>query len=249
MLRKFLLLYIISICFIKFSFAQEQYKIIKVSQDIDVIKLSDNAFVHISYTTLPQYGRIGSNGLIFINNVEAALFDTPMTDSLTKDLVDWITDSLKAKVVKFVPNHWHNDCIGGLAYLNSVGIESYANEMTVQTAKSQNLPAITHGFKDSTTLNHGDKKIFCEYPGAAHSLDNIVVWIPSEKILFAGCMAKEVKSTNLGNTFDGDLKAYPETIKKVLNKYHDAKIVIPGHGMFGGIELLQHTLDLCPKNN
>jgi len=248
-MKRFLLLFILYIFFLSFSLAQKQYKTIKVSQNIEVIKLSNNAFVHISYTALPQYGRIGSNGLILINNGEAALFDTPMTDSLTKDLVDWITDSLKAKVVIFVPNHWHNDCIGGLAYLNSLGIESFANEMTVQIAKQQNLPAITHGFTDSTTLNLGDKKIFCEYPGAAHSLDNIIVWIPSEKILFAGCMVKEIKSKNLGNTADGDLKAYPETIKKVLNKYRDAKIVIPGHGMFGGIELLQHTLDLCSRSN
>jgi metallo-beta-lactamase class B len=248
-MKKLFLLTMILFCFVKYSFAQEQYKTIIISKDIEVIKITENAFVHTSYTSTPQYGRIGSNGLIFINNGEAVLFDTPMTDSLTKDLVDWITDTLKVKLVKFVPNHWHVDCIGGLAYLNSLGIESYANEITVQIAKSQNLPAITHGFKDSLTLSLGDKKIFCEYPGAAHSLDNIVVWIPSENILFAGCMVKEIKSKNLGNTADGDLKAYPGTILKVLNKYHKARFVIPGHGMFGGIELLMHTLDLCSKNN
>ena len=246
-MKKLLLLIILEICLVKLSFAQNQYQKFQVSEDIEIIKINDNAYVHVSYAEVSGWGRVASNGLIYLNNGEAALFDTPMTDSLTKDLMDWITSKLKAKVTLFVPNHWHRDCIGGLAYLNSLGIESYANEITVEIAKSKNLPMPAHGFRDSQTLSLGDKKIFCEFLGAAHAIDNIVVWLPSEKILFAGCMAKEVGSKNLGNTADADLTAYPETIKKVLNKYRNAEIVIPGHGEFGGIEILKHTLELSSK--
>ncbi|KAF0139938.1 MAG: Zn-dependent hydrolase [Stygiobacter sp.] len=246
-MKKLLLLIILEICLVKLSFAQNQYQKFQVTKDIEVIKINDNAYVHVSYAEVSGWGRVASNGLIYLNNGEAALFDTPMTDSLTKDLMDWITSKLKAKVTLFVPNHWHRDCIGGLAYLNSLGIESYANEITVEIAKSKNLPMPAHGFRDSQTLSLGDKKIFCEFLGAAHAIDNIVVWLPSEKILFAGCMAKEVGSKNLGNTADADLTAYPETIKKVLNKYRNAEIVIPGHGEFGGIEILKHTLELSSK--
>jgi metallo-beta-lactamase class B len=246
-LKKLLILIVVNICFAKVTFSQEQYLKFKVTEDIEVIKINKNAYVHVSYSDIPGWGRIGSNGVIFINNGTAALFDTPMTDSLTKDLVNWINGTLKTKITVFVPNHWHKDCIGGLAYLNQLGIESYANEMTVKLAKSNNRPLPTHGFKDSINLHLGDKEIVCEYLGAAHSTDNIVVWIPSEKLLFAGCMVKELNSKNLGNTADGDLKAYPETIKRVLNKYHDAKYVVPGHGAFGGVELLQHSLDLSSK--
>jgi metallo-beta-lactamase class B len=246
-MKKLLLIFFLEIFFVKYLSAQTQYQKIDVTKDIEVIKINEHAYVHVSYLQMPQYGRVGSNGLIFINNGNAALFDTPMNDSLTKDLVNWITKTLKVNITLFVPNHWHNDCIGGLAYLNCLGIESYASEMTIQIAKSKDLPIPKYGFKDSLTLSLGEKKIICSYLGAAHSLDNIVVWIPSEKILFAGCMAKEIKSTNLGNTVDGDLMAYPKTIMKVLEKYSDAQFVIPGHGQFGGIELLKHTLELCTK--
>ncbi|RJQ62956.1 MAG: subclass B1 metallo-beta-lactamase [Stygiobacter sp.] len=246
-MKKLLLLIILELCLVKLSFAQNQYQKFQVTEDIEVIKINDNSYVHVSYAEVSGWGRVASNGLIYLNNGEAALFDTPMTDSLTKDLMDWISSKLKAKVTLFVPNHWHRDCIGGLAYLNSLGIESYANEITVEIAKSKNLPIPAHGFRDSLTLSLGDKKIFCEFLGAAHAIDNIVVWLPSEKILFAGCMAKEVGSKNLGNTADADLTAYPETIKKVLNKYRNAEIVIPGHGEFGGMEILKHTLELSSK--
>lgn len=75
-------------------------------------------------------------------------------------------------------------------------------------------------------------------------MDNIIVWIPSEKVLFPGCLVKGVNAKGLGNTVDGDLKAYPSTIEKVLHKFPDAKIVIPGHGTVGGIELIRHTKEL-----
>lgn len=176
------------------------------------------------------------------------LFDTPTNDSLTKDLVNWIKDSLKAQLVGFVPNHWHVDCMGGLNYLHSIGIESYSNELTREIARAKNLPVPKHGFTDSLSLDLEGEKILCRFYGAAHSLDNIIVWIPSEKILFGGCMVKSMSATDMGNTVDGDLKEWPMTIKKVLNDYPDAKIVIPGHGQFGGTELLKYTLDLLSKN-
>jgi metallo-beta-lactamase class B len=228
-------------------FSQTNYPTIKVSPDIELIKLSDNAFVHVSYSELPKYGRFASNGLILINGGEAFLFDTPMTDSLTKDLVSWIKDSLKVKLVGFMPNHWHADCMGGLGYLQSIGIKSYANRMTIDIAKSKKLPVPAHGFKDSLQIPLGDKTIQCYYLGAAHSLDNIVVWLPSERMLFAGCMVKSLDSKNLGNIADGDLAAYPKTIDKVIKKFPDAKIVIPGHGSIGGLDLLHHTKKLAEK--
>jgi metallo-beta-lactamase class B len=227
--------------------AQSAYKTIKVSEDIELIKLSDNAFVHVSYSSLPKFGRFPSNGLIYINKKEAFLFDTPVSDSLTKLLVDYLRDSMNLTIKGFVPNHWHSDCMGGLGFLKSQKIESYANQLTIDIAAKEKLPLPDHGFSDSIRLKLGDKIIKCYYPGPAHTLDNIVVWIPSEKILFAGCMIKSIDSKDLGNTADGDLHAYPATIGKVFLRFRNAKIVIPGHGSFGGIELLKHTRELADR--
>jgi len=241
---KKLIIVIIAVLIQYYGFSQSGYQRIKVSDDIELIKLSEHAYVHVSYAEIPPYGRVASNGLVFINGGEAFLFDTPVTDSQTKDLVSWIKDNLKLKVVGFVPNHWHRDCMGGLGYLQSLKIRSYANQKTIDIARSKHLPIPAYGFKDSLQLKLGNKLIKCYYFGAAHTLDNIVVWIPSEKILFPGCMIKSMDSKNLGNTADGDLSAYPKTINKLINKFPSAKIVIPGHGAFGGFELIRHTKEL-----
>jgi metallo-beta-lactamase class B len=238
----FLLLLAVLIQFNAFSRVNSD-KIV-ISKDIELIRLSGNAYIHVSYSDLKGYGRVSSNGLIFINGSDAFLFDTPMTDSQTEELVSWLRNSMKLKIAGFVPNHWHSDCIGGLGYLKAQKIESYANQKTIDIARSNGLPVPAQGFKDSLQLRLGDKLIQCYYPGPAHSMDNIVVWIPSEKILFAGCMVKSLDSKNLGNITDGDLASYPKTIEKLIKKYPHAKIVIPGHGQYGGIDLIMHTQEL-----
>lgn len=225
----------------------QRYATIRLSKDLEIIKLSGHAYVHVSYATLPKFGRFGSNGLIYADHGKAYLFDTPVTDSLSKALVTWITDSLKLQVVGFVPNHWHDDCMGGLGYLQSQGIASYANQMTIDMAKSKGLPVPAHGFKDSLVLKLNDKHVCCYYLGGGHTADNIVVWIPAENILFAGCMCKELAATNLGNLADSDMKAWPTTMNKVIVKFPTAKIVIPGHGQVGSTALLQHTSELLKK--
>jgi metallo-beta-lactamase class B len=220
---------------------------IKISNDIDLIRLSPNAYVHVSRAEMGSFGLVSSNGLIFIDKGKAFLFDTPVNDDQTKTLITWVEKNLQVLFVGFVPNHWHGDCLGGLAYLKSRHIPSYANRMTIDLAKKNHLPLPDKGFKDSLKLKINDKPIECYYFGAAHSTDNIVVWIPSERILFAGCMAKEMQSTSKGNLSDADLNAWPNTIKKVMAKFPSARIIIPGHGAIGGFELLPHTLEVVSK--
>jgi metallo-beta-lactamase class B len=227
--------------------AQTNNKTVTVSNDIKLIELSENVYVHVSYYEFPKFGRYPSNAIIYINKENAFLFDTPANDSLTKILVSWITDTMKLKLIGFVPNHWHNDCMGGLTYLQSIGIPSFANEKTIDIAKTKGLPIPSQGFKDSVSLPLGDKIIKCYFLGAAHSLDNIVVWLPNENVLFAGCMVKDLNAKGLGNTEDANLIEWPKTIDKVIAKFPNAKFVIPGHGEFGGLELLQHTKQLFKK--
>ena len=218
---------------------------IKISDDVSLIQISDDAYIHVSFAEVEGYGRVGANGLVLTDKGKAFLFDSPWNNEQTKILLTYLKDSLHLKVVGFIPNHWHKDCMGGLKYIQDQHILSYANEQTREICKERGLPVPLFGFSDSLTLEFGNKTIRCYYMGAAHSMDNIVVWIPSEQILFPGCIVKSLNSRNLGNTADGDLKAYPETIGRLQKQFPEAKIVIPGHGQYGGKELIEHTLELA----
>jgi metallo-beta-lactamase class B len=221
--------------------SQSGHQKISVSDDIALIKLSEKAYVHVSVSEIKGFGKVSSNGLVLVNGGEAFLFDTPVTGYQTETLLTWLADSLKARVSTFVPNHWHNDCLGGLEYLHSKGIKSFANQLTIALAKEHGMPVPQQGFIDSLRLNLRGMDIHCHYPGGGHSADNIVVWIPSEKILFGGCMVKDIHSVGLGNLSDAKIEEWLPTIQKVTAKFPRAEIIIPGHGQIGGKELLEHT--------
>lgn len=222
---------------------------IVVAPGMEVTKLSEHAYFYVSWDDMGSFGVVPCNGLILVDEKKAALLDTPSTNDRTALLTGWIQKHLHAKLTTFIPNHWHGDCMGGLSYLKKKGVRSYANKMTVDIARKKNLPLPEYGFADSLTVKLGGMNIHCYYPGGGHSIDNIVVWIPSEKILFGGCMVKDMSATGLGNLSDAVVSEWPSTITKVIARYPDAQWVIPGHGAFGGKELLLHTLDLLKNSS
>ena len=99
-------------------------KSVKISDDISITQLSDKVYTYVSLAEIEGWGMVPSNGMIVINNHQAALLDTPINDAQTETLVNWVADSLHAKVTTFIPNHWHGDCIGGLGYLQKKGVQS-----------------------------------------------------------------------------------------------------------------------------
>jgi glyoxylase-like metal-dependent hydrolase (beta-lactamase superfamily II) len=98
-------------------------------------------------------------------------------------------------------------------------------------------------------LSFGTENLVLYYPGETHSPDNITVYYPEKKILFGGCMIKELSAADLGNTDDANLEQWPVSIERLKAKYNEANvnIVIPGHGKTGDIRLLDKTLELSKK--
>lgn len=232
---------------ISLSCNSQEYKKIKIATDLEVTQLSKNVYVHTSVSQLGSYGRVSSNGMLYIQKGKAFMFDSPATNEQTKQLVSWLQKSLHTKVIGFIPNHWHDDCMGGLKYLHSIGIKSYASTKTIAITKREHLPTPKFGFKDSLSLIIGSKPIKCYFLGEAHSKDNIIVWLPNEKILFPGCMVKELSCFKIGNIKESNLDEWPATIDNTIEKTKGVKIVIPGHGKVGSADLLEHTKELVNK--
>ena len=59
------------------------------SDTLEIIKVSDQVYQHISFLDIPDYGKFPCNGLIFYDGGEAVIFDTPTTCLLyTSDAAD-----------------------------------------------------------------------------------------------------------------------------------------------------------------
>lgn len=226
--------------------AQETQKII-INEDIELIHLKDSIFIHKTWEDSETYGRFSSNGMIIIKNKQAIMIDTPMDNEKTKKITEYLKDSMHVELTKLIIGHYHTDCLGGLEYIHSKGIESIANSRTISKCTELDLEIPTTSFNDSLIINFNGKIIKCHFFGGGHTFDNITVWIPDNKILFGGCLVKTYNAIALGNIADAVIDDWSKTIQNTLNQYSDIKIVVPGHGEYGGSELLDHTIELVEK--
>jgi metallo-beta-lactamase class B len=213
------------------------------SEDLIVRKLSDHVYQHTSYLSTQDFGKVVCNGMIVLDNNEAIVFDTPTDDKVAQELINWITNNLESKITGVVATHFHADCLGGLNEFHKNNIPSYANNSTIEFAKTNKSAIPQHGFTDSLILNVGNEEVYLWYFSEGHTKDNIIAYFPSDKLLFGGCLIKEV-GANKGNLEDANPEAWSHTVQKLKNKYPDVKTIIPGHGELGGKELLDYTINL-----
>ena len=92
-------------------------------------------------------------------------------------------------------------------------------------------------------MRFGPVELF--YPGAAHSTDNLVVYVPSANVLYGGCAVHELSSTSAGNVADADLAEWPTSVERIQKHYPEAEVVIPGHGLPGGLGLAPAHSERC----
>lgn len=60
---------------------------------------------------------------------------------------------------------------------------------------------------------------------------------------------KDLDAIDLGNVKDANLVEWENAVKRVLIRYPDAEVVVPGHGNWGKLDLLRHTIRLLVSTN
>ena len=144
-----------------------------------------------------------------------------------------------------VSTHFHDDRVGGVDVLRA-GVATYASPSTRRLAEAEGNEIPTHSLEGLSSsgdaVRFGPVELF--YPGAAHSTDNLVVYVPSANVLYGGCAVHELSSTSAGNVADADLAEWPTSVERIQKHYPEAEVVIPGHGLPGGLDLLQHTANV-----
>jgi metallo-beta-lactamase class B len=227
------------------AYSQSDDTDVRLGNNIVLRRLAEGVWLHTTYYDISGLRNVPANGLIVIEGKHSMMIDLPWTDKQTSILFDWVATEHNTVVEKVVPTHSHIDCAGGLTEAHRRGADSFALEKTAEILKQTNKPTPRNWFAERISLSCGNTRVELSFLGAGHTIDNIVAWIPKKKILFGGCLIKSQNAKNLGNIKEADLMSYPATLKKVREKYSEAKIVIPGHGRPGGIELVDHTIELC----
>lgn len=221
-----------------------------------------------AYVIMHDAGLVPANVLaVRMPDGTLVLCSSPYETEATHAMLRWLRDTFRPRRIVAINTHFHPDGTGGNEAYKQAGVETYASDSTQEllatrgadvrdaTAQAmgsplrarmermQIVPAL-HTFKaqEGLTLTFGGESVQVFYPGAAHSPDNVVVYFPAQALLFGGCMIRAA-SAKLGYTGDADVENWAAAARSI--EPFAPRIIIPGHGDPGGIELLQHTIDLA----
>ena len=182
---------------------------------------------------------------------------TPETARLLAAKIRRITDKPVTEVIN--PNY-HTDRAGGNAFWRSIGAAIVATPLTADTMRDgwdevvdftrqgmpayPKLPLVMPDRVVPAPFALQDGRLQALYPGAAHTVDGIVVYFPEEKVLYGNCLLKQ----ELGNLKYADLTAYPRTLEKLKALHLDFDVIIAGHqDAVHGPQLIDHYLNLLQK--
>lgn len=217
----------------------------KPTPRIQVREVAPDVFMYTSYRV--QAGApapLPANGLLVRTSQGAVLVDTGWDTDQTLQLLRWVADSLHQRVRLAIVTHAHQDRVGGIAALRANHVRVLGSKLTAQRARAQQLDAPTPAIQPYTVVRAGHTRLELFFPGPGHTPDNIVVWLPRQRVLFGGGLVREKAATGPGPLDDANLKQWPATVRALAARYPKTRVVVPGTGAPGGPELLTHTLNV-----
>ena len=189
-----------------------------------------------------------SNAGFVITPKGVVVVDALGSPVLAKKLIAEIKKITPQKVVAVIVTHYHADHVYGLQEFRNIGAKIYAqgegrNYLSSETAKQRLIasrvdfaPWVNASTKlmgadvwidQSYTLTVGGIEFKIGRVGPAHAPEDLIIYVPSEKVLFAGDLVFRGRIPFVGNADSrGWLHALDEI--QALNP----SIVIPGHGAY-----------------
>lgn len=204
------------------------------------------------YAVLPaQFG--SSNAGFVVGSQDTLVIDTRMAPLLAAEMRIAIESVTANPVTRVVNTHFHGDHLYGnqvfappaeiishrlardeLVERGRAGIDEfmehyniaarYPSDVVEDIRNVRILPADTV-FDSSLTLEVGDIPVRLEFVGPAHTRGDIVVYLPEQRVLFAGDLVfNEIHPYWLDGYLDGTLAGL-----RMMGKW-DVEVLVPGHG-------------------
>ena len=233
-----------------FGIAQAQ-----TAQSIDVIQLKPIQVAPHTYFVqgFPEMGSSAnqnfiSNAGFVVTPKGVVVVDALGSPILAKKLIAAIARITPQKVVAVIVSHYHADHVYGLQEFKKIGAKIYAqgegrSYISSETAKQRLIasridfaPWINENTRlvsadvwidQKTKLNIGGVQFLISRVGPAHAPEDLMVYVPSEKVLFAGDLVFRGRIPFVGNADSRGWISALDEIEKLK-----PQIVIPGHGAY-----------------
>ncbi len=188
-----------------------------------------------------------SNGGLIVGNDGAIAVDAPFVSSMTKRYLQAIRKATKKPVSHLINTHHHIDHIGGNQFFPRSEIVAHVNcrekmiRFGIPSKRLQRfMPDLAAEMADvrlvlpdtvyagQMTLYQGDRAIELLYMGPAHTPDDTLVYLPKEKVLFAGDVAFHYV---VPGPFDCHVSGWIRVADRIADL--EVEVIVPGHGPIG----------------
>lgn len=189
-----------------------------------------------------------SNAGFVVTPKGVVVIDALGSPVLAQKLIQEIRKITKQKIAAVVLTHYHADHVYGLQEFKRLGATIYAqrdglNYLASETAKQRLIasridfaPWVNENTRlvsadiwidQSKTITVGGVEFRISRVGPAHAPEDLIVFVPSESVLFAGDLIFQGRIPFVGNADSRGWMSALDEIQKLK-----PKIVVPGHGTY-----------------
>jgi metallo-beta-lactamase class B len=224
------------------------------SPRVSLTRLSGKLYVAEDY----YYAK--ENSAVYVGDSYVTVIGATWTPETARLLAAEIAKVTPKPIREVIDTNHDLDRAGGNAYFKSIGASIVSTRMTRDLLMREGEASVhlaRQGFRDfpdleivlpdkvfdgDFALQHGNVRAM--YLGPSHKSDDIFVYFPEEKALYAGCVLKE----ELGSLDGADLAEYPKTLRKLKDLNLDIVTIIAGHfSPIQGPELIDRYLRMLTQ--
>ncbi len=211
-----------------------------------VVKVNERVYALLGPMELPDKKNQGYmvNSVLLVGDTGAVIVDTGFTDEIGTMLAKTIAGLTKKPVTHVINTHHHGDhSLGNTAFPGAKVLSSEECRKLVESTgaewkamiegligrklpNTKSVPASETYAKNSkteVTLN-GVKMVFW-VPEAAHTLGDLMIWLPDDQVLLSGDIIVNKVTPNFR---DANMKEWLKALGAVQNL--PIKRIVPGHG-------------------
>lgn len=194
----------------------------------------------------PENQNFISNAGFIVTSGGVVVVDALGSPALAERLLGEIRKVTEQKVTHVILTHYHADHIYGLQVFADLGAQIIAHQagreylnsetarLRLQASRTDLAPWIddqtrlvpaTEWIDGRRELTLGDTQLVIQPVGPAHTPDDLVVFVPQRKVLYAGDLVFRNRIPFVG---EADSRNWILSLEKLLE--YDADVIVPGHG-------------------
>jgi glyoxylase-like metal-dependent hydrolase (beta-lactamase superfamily II) len=212
----------------------------------NIVKVNERIYALLGPMELPDKKNMGYmvNSVLVVGDTGAIVVDTGFTDEIGSMLAKNVAKLTKKPVTHVINTHHHGDhSLGNTAFPGAKVLSSEECRKLVEATgaewialiesltgrkfpNTKSVPASEVYAKSSKTevVINGVKMVFW-VPDAAHTLGDLMIWLPDDQVLLSGDVIVNKITPNFR---DAKVKEWVNTLAEVQTL--PVKTIVPGHG-------------------